>query len=321
MIKKKRTEIPADISAKVLFDSNRTCCVCRNDSKQVIIHHLDENPSNNKLDNLAVLCLECHGKTHTRGGFDRKLDADQIKLYREDWLRLVLQQRAIFTLEDTEPPFATGELELITSQAEIFKEHRQYVLLAGLYHSINNLELRDKYIELALKKKQPDSTIIWLRCLQNKQELIPEAVLKRNFDTYLKNKDYLQMGRLNYDLKRFDQAAIDYIDGIHHAIHQYDSAFTAAFYLKEFVEKNLIETLFIKAFKQASNDGDLWWQIRALQELGWDDALNEFLLKNADAIEKGGDIRMKSMVAAAKGQYDRSIELEKQLASLARDTD
>jgi len=321
MKKKIRVEIPNDVSAKVLFISDRTCCVCRDNTKQIIIHHLDENPSNNNLKNLAVLCLECHGKTHTRGGFDRKLDADQIKLYRDDWYNLVSQKRVIIDPDKYKPPFADKELELITSQAETFKERKQYVLLAGLYHSIGNTELRDKYIEIALRKKQPDSTVIWLRCLQNKKELIPEDILNKQFSSYLKNEDYFQMGRLNYDLGRLDQAAIDYIDGIHHAIHNHETVFTAAYYIKEFLEKNLDETLFIRAFKQASEKKDLWWQIRALQELEWDDCLNEFLLKNADQIEKSGDIRMRSMLAAAKGDLDRSVELEKQLASLLSDND
>lgn len=46
---------------------------------------------NNARANLAVLCLDCHRETQIQGGFDRKLDAAQITLFRDDWLSLVAQ--------------------------------------------------------------------------------------------------------------------------------------------------------------------------------------------------------------------------------------
>jgi hypothetical protein len=59
--------------------------VCRDRHKPVQIHHIDEDPSNGEPDNLAVLCFDCHRKTQLKGGFDRKLDAAQIRRYRSDW--------------------------------------------------------------------------------------------------------------------------------------------------------------------------------------------------------------------------------------------
>lgn len=90
---KDRSEIPAEIAAKVLFRSNRTCCVCREPRKPVQIHHLDEDPSNGREDNLAVLCFDCHHETQIRGGFSRKLDSHQIILFRDDWYGLVNRNR------------------------------------------------------------------------------------------------------------------------------------------------------------------------------------------------------------------------------------
>ena len=92
--KKKRVEIPRDIEAQVQFLSDRTCCVCRVRGKPFQIHHIDENPANNEPNNLVVLCLECHNETQIRGGFGRKLNADQIILYRDDWLMQVAKTRA-----------------------------------------------------------------------------------------------------------------------------------------------------------------------------------------------------------------------------------
>ena len=85
MRKKNRIPIPKDIAAKVLFLSDRTCCVCNQQGKQVQIHHIDEDPSNNEIDNLSVLCLEHHNDTMVSGGFGRNLDSNQVILYRNEW--------------------------------------------------------------------------------------------------------------------------------------------------------------------------------------------------------------------------------------------
>jgi hypothetical protein len=93
MSKTPRPRVPEDVSAQVQFMANRTCCVCREPGKAVQIHHLDEDPSNNSLDNLAVLCLQHHNDTQLKGGFGRKLDAGQVRLYRDEWYEMVNQQR------------------------------------------------------------------------------------------------------------------------------------------------------------------------------------------------------------------------------------
>jgi hypothetical protein len=85
MAKKIRVPIPDDVAAEILFLSDRTCCVCNIRGKQVQIHHIDENPSNNSIDNLSVLCFECHDQTMIKGGFGRKLEANQIIKYRNGW--------------------------------------------------------------------------------------------------------------------------------------------------------------------------------------------------------------------------------------------
>jgi hypothetical protein len=85
MAKKIRVPIPDDIAAEILFLSDRTCCVCNIRGKQVQIHHIDENPANNDIDNLSVLCFDCHDQTMTRGGFGRRLEENQILKYRTDW--------------------------------------------------------------------------------------------------------------------------------------------------------------------------------------------------------------------------------------------
>ncbi|MCI8325671.1 MAG: HNH endonuclease [Clostridia bacterium] len=98
MPKKNRITIPNAIADKVLFNHNRTCCVCRIPNKEVQIHHIDENPANNAINNLAVLCLDCHNKTQITGGFGRHLNAGQIILYRDQWLEMVKERNHTLAL-------------------------------------------------------------------------------------------------------------------------------------------------------------------------------------------------------------------------------
>jgi hypothetical protein len=91
---RRKNNIPSDVAAKVQFLSNRTCCVCRRQGKPVQIHHIDSDPANNDIENLAVLCIDCHMQTLISGGFYRKLDANQVRLYRDDWLNVVASRRA-----------------------------------------------------------------------------------------------------------------------------------------------------------------------------------------------------------------------------------
>jgi hypothetical protein len=91
---KQRIEIQPEIVARILVASSRTCCVCNEPGKGIQIHHIDEDPSNNDPSNLAVLCFDCHGQTQIKGGFGRKLDADQILLFKAQWDNRVRERRA-----------------------------------------------------------------------------------------------------------------------------------------------------------------------------------------------------------------------------------
>jgi hypothetical protein len=88
-----RVPIPKELAAEVWVKHDGTCCVCQQRGKAVQIHHVDEDPSNNGEENLAVLCLECHDDTQVRGGFGRKLGAAQVIKYRDDWVARVTEVR------------------------------------------------------------------------------------------------------------------------------------------------------------------------------------------------------------------------------------
>lgn len=86
---KERTEVSAELAARVMFASDRTCCVCRSEKLKIQIHHIDEDPSNNAFDNLAVICLFCHVDAHSSTPFVRNMSAETLQLYNNSWREIV----------------------------------------------------------------------------------------------------------------------------------------------------------------------------------------------------------------------------------------
>lgn len=115
MAGKKRTSVPEEVADNVQFLSDRTCCVCRHSNKAYQLHHLNEDPSDHDADNLAVLCLDCHDRTQTKGGFGRHLRAGQVRLYRDEWYELVnARRRTGSSASDEQRPSAdAGDQELL----------------------------------------------------------------------------------------------------------------------------------------------------------------------------------------------------------------
>ncbi|MCO5269432.1 MAG: HNH endonuclease [Brumimicrobium sp.] len=79
MEKKKRTAIPqtTKVRANLQKEIGSVCPFCNNDDVgHFEIHHIDENPSNNEIGNLLLLCPICHSKI-TKG------DISNIDVYKK----------------------------------------------------------------------------------------------------------------------------------------------------------------------------------------------------------------------------------------------
>lgn len=101
-----RPSIPANTVIKLLYDSRRTCCVCRDDNKSVIIHHITEwhETKDHSEENLVVLCLQHHDEAHTKKALSLNLSKDQIKEFKRKWLNDVanLDAKAILGLKNAQ---------------------------------------------------------------------------------------------------------------------------------------------------------------------------------------------------------------------------
>ena len=84
---KKRTKIPSDVETRLMANNRHTCCLCHG-HKDVVIHHIDEDSSNNNPENLCVLCTGCHSDVHSNHGFGRKFTPDEVRIYKNGWEKM-----------------------------------------------------------------------------------------------------------------------------------------------------------------------------------------------------------------------------------------
>jgi hypothetical protein len=85
----KRIAISSEVVADVITAARRRCCICsalRSDrrEKKGQIAHLDRNPRNNAIDNLAFLCLEHHDAYDSKPSQSKGLTITEVKRYRAE---------------------------------------------------------------------------------------------------------------------------------------------------------------------------------------------------------------------------------------------
>lgn len=84
---KRRPTIPTATQTNLLTQCRRRCCLCFGleadiEEKNGQIAHLDRNPSNNKLDNLAWLCLPHHDQYDSVRRQTKRFTPEEVKSYR-----------------------------------------------------------------------------------------------------------------------------------------------------------------------------------------------------------------------------------------------
>ncbi len=108
ILQKSRPAIPEPVLVKVLHANRYQCCVCRDPSKPIIVHHIVEWSKSKSHDesNLAVLCVEHHARAHTTGTLERNLSLSRVKSSKVSWEEKV---RSV----DTQAVLAATRLEQV----------------------------------------------------------------------------------------------------------------------------------------------------------------------------------------------------------------
>ncbi len=84
-----RKALSEDTIRSVMVMARRRCCICfglnrDTDLKQGQIVHLDRDPTNPELDNLAFLCLEHHDQYDSRTSQSKGLTAIEVRHFRQE---------------------------------------------------------------------------------------------------------------------------------------------------------------------------------------------------------------------------------------------
>jgi hypothetical protein len=95
MAKQTRRKIPKAREEEMLFNANHTCCICKERNKDVVIHHIDGNSSNNDLENLAVVCLDCHSRITGSSGLGKSFKPGEVRRYKRVWDKQVRDSREV----------------------------------------------------------------------------------------------------------------------------------------------------------------------------------------------------------------------------------
>ncbi len=103
-----RQKIPSQTETKVLLNSRRRCCICfglerDNRIKQGQIAHLDKNPNNNSIENLAFLCLAHHDNYDSKTSQSKGFTKNEVVTFRneledyinQNWNKPILEDNKI----------------------------------------------------------------------------------------------------------------------------------------------------------------------------------------------------------------------------------
>jgi len=296
--------IPADIAAVVLFWSDRTCCVCRQRGRPVQVHHLDENSRNNAFANLAVLCVMCHGETHTFGGFARRLDAVQIRMFRDEWIARV-GRALVAAQEETETTISDEAKNRVAAQ---LLESGRFDLLARHFHLVRRTDLRDHYVERALRELPlSPRERIELRMMQGRAKEIPGPELEAFFETVRDREGVLRLARWQNKLGRSEDAVVTYC-GLISALVAAKQLFAAAVCMKELAASEVHNAFLHAAHEESRRQEDLWMSVRCLQELNWHSELKRLLLRHREEIEAGDHLLLRFELFRLVGDHERMNE-------------
>jgi hypothetical protein len=104
-----RRGIPRSLRTKILLANRHACCVCERGDVQ--IHHIDSNHSNNREENLAVLCQPHHDKATAPPSLTAQLEPAQVRKYKHSWeaectnrsVRMARSRTAFFMVDYKNP--------------------------------------------------------------------------------------------------------------------------------------------------------------------------------------------------------------------------
>lgn len=87
----RRPPIPSEVLLRTVFANRWLCCICRDPSRPIIVHHIQpwSASHDHSNSNLAVLCTIHHGEAHSTHSLEVTLTQDRLKKAKARWEKTV----------------------------------------------------------------------------------------------------------------------------------------------------------------------------------------------------------------------------------------
>jgi len=305
---KRRLRIPERVATDLLYEADRTCCICQSPHRTVQLHHIDGNPNNNNPRNLAVLCLDHHDEATRRVGIGRQLTPGLIRRYMDTWLRKVQSRHSSKARAGTRSITKCSHETILDALAshEIRKASSNFMrttwdktlrLLTTLepftdfrYGNESRMEILDALSCLADRTKSGMTYEVANRIVQLANSILPIFTLKGPAHKRTKEKDIV-LFRQAVDIgSKIAYEATKYLRDLHIAAAGAEMLWTVL----RFANVNKLNDLkkeAINEFRSLENIAD---------KIGFDDGKRWFEFERLDAmgLNKGHSSRFPSDVAA-----------------------
>lgn len=141
-----RPPIPESTLINLLWHNRRTCCVCRKQHKSIIVHHIEEwsVSRDHSIENLAVLCLDCHDLAHTKKSLSQNLNPKELREYKNRW-EMIVRKNDIQTLFNLKTARSFARWDWINCR-RVFELFEKLGFTIGDLGEFNNLK-EDGFID------------------------------------------------------------------------------------------------------------------------------------------------------------------------------
>src|SRR5438093_233630 len=98
--------------------------------------HIDENPSHNDPENLAVLCLDCHSLVSGPRGLGKSYKPGEVRRYKRTWEKQVQESRRVHRPQIPYKKELISQIDIIICEILAFDSYTPRIdqLLDILYH-------------------------------------------------------------------------------------------------------------------------------------------------------------------------------------------
>ena len=137
MTTSKRPPIPPATQRSIRTKNLGVCCVCKERGIGTNFHHIDGNPTNNKEENIALLCVKEHDQHHRPHAYNQtkhlELRADKILAFKQEW-ELTVQECKSENPKVLAVVNAFGDLTNIHSVKFLLQNIDGKIIYERLYH-------------------------------------------------------------------------------------------------------------------------------------------------------------------------------------------